>query len=121
MPVLLVFSRIVTYREFVQKQPFTAHAGAGYLRNAADASKSAKSFFLLTRFAHRTSEASLAEQLGDVLLANGLPRPSPADDDRIGGWQLMYQILESNSWLITENCAELIERIPQTGARRTPP
>jgi hypothetical protein len=49
-------------------------------------------------FAHRTSEASIAEQLGDVLVANGLPRPAPADDDRIGGWQLMYQMLESNAW-----------------------
>jgi hypothetical protein len=64
-------------------------------------------------FAHRTSEASIAEQLGEVLSANGLPRPALADDDRIGGWQLMYQLLESDSWLITENCAKLIDCIPQ--------
>ena len=64
-------------------------------------------------FAHRTSESSIAEQLGDVLIANGLPRPAPADDDRIGGWQLMYQMMESNAWIITENCAKLIECIPQ--------
>jgi hypothetical protein len=35
-------------------------------------------------FAHRTSEASIAEQLGDVLVANGLPRPAPADAPRYG-------------------------------------
>ena len=35
-------------------------------------------------FAHRTSEASIAEQLGDVLVANGLPRPAPADAARYG-------------------------------------
>jgi len=64
-------------------------------------------------FAHRTSEASIAEQLGDVLVANGLPRPAAADDDRIGGWQLMYQLLESDAWVITDNCAKLIECIPQ--------
>jgi len=64
-------------------------------------------------FAHRTSESSIAEQLGDVLVVNGLPRPAPADDDRIGGWQLMYQMMESNVWVITENCAKLIECIPQ--------
>src|SRR5207244_11380046 len=64
-------------------------------------------------FAHRTSEASIAEQLGDVLVANGLPRPAAADDDRIGGWQLMYQLLESNAWVITDNCEKLIECIPQ--------
>ncbi|MGH8276941.1 MAG: hypothetical protein ACRETH_09625 [Steroidobacteraceae bacterium] len=63
-------------------------------------------------FAHRTSEASIAEQLGDVLVANGLPRPAPADDDRMGGWQLMYQLLESDAWMITENCSKLIECLP---------
>src|SRR5258708_21535399 len=63
-------------------------------------------------FAHRTSEASIAEQLGDVLVANGLPRPAPADDDRVGGWQWMYQMLEANSWVITDNCAELIQCLP---------
>src|SRR5260370_25356936 len=63
-------------------------------------------------FAHRTTEASIAEQLGDVLPANGLPRPAPADDDRIGGWQLMYQMLESNAWVITDNCVKLIACMP---------
>jgi hypothetical protein len=48
-----------------------------------------------------------------VLAANGLPRPALADDDRIGGWQFMYQLLESDAWLITENCARLIECLPQ--------
>src|SRR5436190_14626171 len=64
-------------------------------------------------FAHRTAEASISEQLGDVLVANGLPRPTPADDDRIGGWQWMYQLLENDAWMITDNCAELIECLPQ--------
>ena len=63
-------------------------------------------------FAHRTAEASIAEQVGDVLVANGLPRPAPADDDRVGGWQWMYQLLENDAWVITENCAKLIEGIP---------
>jgi len=30
-------------------------------------------------FTHRTAEASIAEQLGDPLVANGLPRPTAAD------------------------------------------
>src|SRR5262249_45778077 len=64
-------------------------------------------------FAHRTAEASIAEQLGDVLTANGSPRPTAADDDRIGGWQLMYQLLENDAWLITDHCAKLIECLPQ--------
>ncbi len=46
-------------------------------------------------FARRTDEASIAEQMGDVFAAAGLPRPVPADDDRIGGWMLMYQMLDA--------------------------
>jgi hypothetical protein len=63
-------------------------------------------------FARRTSEASVAEQLGDVLQQNGLPRPVPADDDRIGGWQLMYQLLERDAWVIADKCPRLIECLP---------
>ena len=63
-------------------------------------------------FARRTDEASIAEQMGDIFVAAGLPRPIPADDDRIGGWMLMYQMLDAGEWLLTENCAELIRTLP---------
>jgi hypothetical protein len=104
--------RVVTYREFVQNglsprmlaQAIAEHSGRERISEI---------FLSPDAFAHRTSESSIAEQLGDVLVANGLPRPTPADDDRVGGWQLMYQMLESNAWVITENCAKLIECIPQ--------
>jgi len=63
-------------------------------------------------FARRTDEASIADQMGDVFAAAGFPRPVPADNDRIGGWMLMYQMLDANEWLLTENCIELIRTIP---------
>ena len=104
--------RIVTYREFVQNglspgmlaQAIVERTGRETIREV---------YLSPDAFAHRTSEASIAEQLGDVLAQNGLPRPALADDDRIGGWQLMYQLLERDAWVITENCAKLIECIPQ--------
>src|SRR5207253_1412838 len=103
--------RIVTYREFVQNglsprmlaQAIAERTGREQIREV---------FLSPDAFAHRTAESSIAEQLGDVFTMNGLPRPAAADDDRIGGWQLMYQLLESNGWVITENCAKLIERLP---------
>jgi len=104
--------RIVTYREFVQNN-LSPRMLAQAIAERSGREQISEVFLSPDAFAHRTSEASIAEQLGDVLVANGLPRPSPADDDRVGGWQLMYQMLELNAWLITENCAELIERIPQ--------
>ena len=62
-------------------------------------------------YASRTSESSIAEQLGDVLSANGMPRPTPADDDRIGGWQLWYSLMEQDQWACTTHCRKLQECI----------
>src|ERR1700728_835204 len=63
-------------------------------------------------FARRTDEASIADQMGDVFAAAGLPRPIPADNDRVGGWMLMYQMLDAGEWLLTENWVDLIRTIP---------
>ena len=104
-------TRIITYREFVQNG-LSPRMLAQAIAERCGREAISEIFLSPDAFAHRTSEASIAEQLGDVLIANGLPRPVPADDDRIGGWQFMYQLLESNSWIITENCAELIQCIP---------
>jgi hypothetical protein len=105
-------SRIVTYREFVQSGLSPRMLAQG-IAERSGRERISDVFLSPDAFAHRTSEASIAEQLGEVLNACGLPRPAPADDDRIGGWQLMYQLLESDAWLITDNCARLIDCIPQ--------
>jgi phage terminase large subunit len=104
-------SRIATYREFVQNG-LSPRMLAQAIAERSGRERISEVFLSPDAFAHRTSESSIAEQLGDVLVANGLPRPAPADDDRIGGWQLMYQMLESNAWVITDNCAKLIECLP---------
>jgi phage terminase large subunit len=105
-------SRIVTYREFVQPGLSPRMLAQG-IAERSGRERISDVFLSPDAFAHRTSEASIAEQLGDVLTASGLPRPAPADDDRVGGWQLMYQLLESDAWIITENCAKLIDCLPQ--------
>jgi len=105
-------SRVITYREFVQSGLSPRMLAQG-IAERSGRERISDVFLSPDAFAHRTSEASIAEQLGEVLAASGLPRPAPADDDRIGGWQLMYQLLESDAWLITENCAKLIDCLPQ--------
>lgn len=105
-------ARVVTYREFVQNGLSPRMLGQA-IAERCKGEKIQEIYLSPDAFAHRTSEASIAEQLGEVLAANGLPRPSQADDDRIGGWQLMYQLLEQDAWLITENCGKLIECLPQ--------
>ncbi|MGA2481726.1 MAG: phage terminase large subunit [Candidatus Acidiferrales bacterium] len=103
--------RIVTYREFVQSG-LSPRMLAQAIAERSGRDRIAEVFLSPDAFAHRTAEASIAEQMGEVLSAAGLPRPAPAEDDRIGGWQLMYQLLESEAWAITENCTKLIECLP---------
>src|SRR5207249_3853428 len=63
-------------------------------------------------FAHRTSESSIAEQIGQVLTANKLPHPIEADNDRVGGWMKMYEMLKAGEWQIGDSCQALIEQLP---------
>jgi hypothetical protein len=104
-------SVVVTYREFVAN-----HLSPGMLAQAVgERSKGEKIgavYLSPDAFAHRTSESTIADQLGEVLERDGLPRPAPADDDRVGGWMLIYQMLEENKWLIAENCVRLVDCLP---------
>jgi len=104
--------RIVTYREYVKSGLSPRMLGQAIAEMSKD-ERIREVVMSPDAFAHRTSEASIAEQVGEVLEQNGLPRPIPADDDRIGGWQLMYQMLENDDWVIADNCKELIEGLPQ--------
>lgn len=63
-------------------------------------------------FAKRTTEDSVAKQLGDYLVPLGFPRPRAADNDRIGGWLLMHEKLKYGTWIIDPSCKALIDNIP---------
>jgi Terminase large subunit, T4likevirus-type, N-terminal len=113
-------TRVITYREYVTHRTAPRDLARQIIARSVDsraarenAAERIEAIYLSPdAFARRTDEASIAEQMGDVFAAAGLPRPIPADDDRIGGWMLMYQMLESSEWLITENCSELIRVLP---------
>jgi len=112
--------RVITYREYVahrtpprelareiiERSELSAGGGRS-LREKIEAI-----YLSPDAFAKRTEEASIAEQMGDILAAEGFPRPVPADNDRIGGWMLMYQMLDAGEWLLTDNCCELIRTLP---------
>jgi Terminase large subunit, T4likevirus-type, N-terminal len=113
-------TRVVTYREYVTHRTAPRDLARQIIARSVDSRASRENpaekieaiYLSPDAFARRTDEASIAEQMGDVFAAAGLPRPIPADDDRIGGWMLMYQMLEAGEWLITENCIELIRVLP---------
>jgi hypothetical protein len=109
-------SRVVTYREYVTHRTAPRELAHQIIERSA-ASEGGREkidaiYLSPDAFARRTDEASIAEQMGDVFAAAGFPRPIPADNDRVGGWMLMYQMLDASEWLLTDNCIELIRTLP---------
>ncbi|MGC1107361.1 MAG: hypothetical protein WA876_12565, partial [Candidatus Acidiferrales bacterium] len=107
----------VTYREFMAQHLSPRVLAAQIIERSRARDGSAEKidavYLSPDAFARRTDEASIAEQIGDVLHSAGLPRPVPADNDRIGGWMLMYQMLDADEWLIADSCPELIRTLPE--------
>jgi len=75
----------------------------------------------------RASQKTIAQEMGEVIAAavkadrlkdpedrigTSLPLPIKADDERIGGWRLMYTMLERQTWWISSACPKLIECLP---------
>jgi hypothetical protein len=54
---------------------------------------------------------TIADQINEVLDPYDLGVIA-ASNDRIGGWQLMYQTLQTGQWQIADTCPKLIEAIP---------
>jgi phage terminase large subunit len=70
-------------------------------------------------FAKRTSERTIADEMDDSLRQYGIPAPQPADQDRVGGWSLVYQLFQAGKLFISSDCPRLIACIP-TLLRDTP-
>lgn len=54
---------------------------------------------------------TIADQINEVLADHDLAA-IPAANDRSGGWQLMYQKLQTGEYQIADTCPKLIEAIP---------
>jgi phage terminase large subunit len=102
---------VITYREFVAKHlsaPTLAHEVVVRSQH-----ENIAAFYLgWDAWAQRRSEHTIAEEIGAVVAQAGLPLPAKADDDRIGGWMLMHQMLEAGAWLIADSCPALIACLP---------
>jgi phage terminase large subunit len=110
---------VVSYREFLTRHTSPRELAREIIARSAastcggtEREKIDAIYLSPDAFAKRTDEASIAEQMGDVFAEAGFPRPTPADNDRVGGWMLMYQMLEAGEWVMTDNCIELIRTLP---------
>lgn len=96
-------------------------------RTPEDEREQMRRFFLSPdAFAKRSSANTIAQEMGDILSTADFPRPEQADNDRIGGWGLLYNLMLNAKriaktpelWdggdvlLISANCPEIIRTIP---------
>jgi phage terminase large subunit len=102
---------VVTYREFVQNH-LSPRMLATAIAERSRGERIGAVYLSPDAFAQRTAEDTIADQLGQGLAVEHLPRPDPADDERIGGWMLMYELLRTDKWLITDNCRHLLDSLP---------
>ena len=59
------------------------------------------------------STDTVNDQIGRGLKEFGVPQPTRADCDRVGGWRLLYHLLSGGLWKIDSSCIRLIECLPQ--------
>lgn len=120
--------RIYTYRELWGREIGEARLGikigdmcreiwegqdgkaSGDLLKVAAFVMSWDAFGKLNKATHKPITDMVAEAL-----PSGIPKPTPGDaspGSRISGWRNMYNLLDSNGWIISRDCTKLIECIP---------
>lgn len=129
------FNAAITYREYLAgglavlpeestKSAEMDIAGEIIKRTPEVEREMIQAFFLSPdAFAKRTSDNTIAHKYDSLLRPQGFPPCAQADDDRVGGWSLMYNMLLATKrkgqqpdgidcWFISADCPELIEAIP---------
>ena len=102
---------IIKYREMVTSKT-TAELLGERIAEASNGEKISAFFLSPDAFAQKESIRTIAVQLSESLRRQGLPGAAPADNDRVGGWNLMYQQFETDRYLIFDSCVETIKAIP---------
>jgi phage terminase large subunit len=103
--------RVITYREL-----YGSRIGETDLANRivemSQGERIKRFFFSPDAFGKRGQQNAIAEEVGDVLSEAGMVRPEQADNSRISGWRLMYEMLDADLWTIDPSCERLIESLP---------
>jgi phage terminase large subunit len=102
---------VITYRELLLNKTSEGALAEEIAARTSD-EKIRRVFLSPDAFAERTSANTIASKFGDTLGRYSIPSPDKADDDRVGGWRLLYRKLEDRSWFISTGCPEAIKAIP---------
>lgn len=118
---------VVTYREKVLNEKTSTEVGQEIVQATPKHERDwLKAFFLSPECClEKNWQNSIGGQLSKELKPYGMPGPTKADNDRIGGYTLMHKLLnetrlhgasrtnvENIVWLISSECPELLNSIP---------
>ena len=111
--------RVVTYRELYGSRIGETELGER-IAQLSEGEKIQRFFLSPDAFDKRTSQNTIAECIGDVVDKRGIPKPVAADNSRVSGWRLLYDMLDCDLWQISSACPKLIQSLP-TLIRDEPP
>jgi phage terminase large subunit len=110
-------NRTITYREDYGSQ-VPEDKWARIILERSEGENISAFYLSKDAFDKKSSAGTVAQIMGDILskhiMPNGNPFPRPiiAEQGRVGGWRMMYQMLENNLWLISSACTKLLECLP---------
>lgn len=119
-----VFTRELLLHENTPKQQTEALIASIPMRELTDQEKESEErvfgykeilesvHFSWERFNRTVSNFTVADEVGDLLAAAGLPRPTRSNTDRIAGWTKMYTLLDLDDLFVLDTCPILAEAIP---------
>jgi PBSX family phage terminase large subunit len=108
---------VVAYRELVTSQKNEIELADLICKASIDREgnreKISAIFFSPERFNRQNSQNTIADSFGSALADGGLPYPSRANNDRIGGWRLIYTQFDTEFLIIQDSCTEVLDSIPR--------
>jgi phage terminase large subunit len=69
--------------------------------------------FSWERFNRTVSNFTVADEVGEILSAGGLPRPTRSNTDRVAGWMKIYSLLDTDELYLLGDSSPLLH-IPST-------
>jgi hypothetical protein len=109
---------VFTYREHVVSLSETGQSEEEWAKHIVQmtGTETIKRYFLSSdAFGQKTSANTPADMIGRIFRASRLPMPERANmapGSRSVGWRFMYQLIQSDSWFISELCPLALDAIP---------
>jgi hypothetical protein len=109
---------VFTYREHVVSLAETGQSEEEWAKDVVKwtgSEKLSRYFLSADAFGKKSSQNTPADSIRNVMRKAGLPSPEQADmspGSRAVGWRFMYQLIQNDSWFISEQCPEALNAIP---------